>query len=66
MVKKRLNAKCNLNAGPDHFDTVQMDAILLSYVLVWYSNGQAGTYDIALDWPFENLSYATQQNNKYI
>ena len=26
---------------PDHFNTVQMDAILLSYVLAWYLNGQS-------------------------
>ena len=38
--------KCHLNAGqPDHYNTRQMDTILLTYVLVQYSNGQSSIYD---------------------
>ena len=36
--------QCHLNTGqPDHLKTGQMDAILFSYILVWYSNVQSST-----------------------
>ena len=36
--------ECHLNTGqPTHLNLVQMDDILFSYVLVWYSNGWSGT-----------------------
>ena len=44
-----LEFKCHLNTRqPNHLNTGQMNAILFSYVLVWYSNdGQSSTQDIA-------------------
>ena len=48
--------ECHLNTRqPKHLNTRQMDAILLSYVLVWYSNGWSSTRNIT-HWntePFE-------------
>ena len=39
--------KCHLNTGePNHFNTRQMEAIMLFYVLVQYSNGHYSTWDI--------------------
>ena len=36
--------ECHLNTGqPNHLNTAQMDAILFSYVLVWYSNDWSST-----------------------
>ena len=46
--------ECHLNTvKPNHLNNGQMDAILFSYVLVQYSNGQPSTQDIALYQPFE-------------
>ena len=46
--------ECHLNTvKPNHLNNGQMDAILFSYVLVQYSNGQSSTQDIALYQPFE-------------
>ena len=46
--------KCHLNMGqPNELNTIQMDAILFSYVMVWYSNGRPSTQDIPIDRPFE-------------
>ena len=40
--------KCHLNTKqPNHLNTGHMDAILFSYLLVKYSNGWSGTWDIA-------------------
>ena len=40
--------ECHLKTGqPNHFNNGQMDAILFSYVMVWYLNGQSSTKDIA-------------------
>ena len=53
MVKISLDAKwsgfeCHLNTGqPNQLNTVQMDAISFSYVLVQYSNGRSSSYRIA-------------------
>ena len=41
--------ECHLNPG-------QMDAILFSYVLVWYLNGWSSAQDISLKRPFEILT----------
>ena len=39
---------CHLNTGqPNHLNTEQLDAILFSYVLVWYSNGRSRKWDIS-------------------
>ena len=47
--------KCHLNTGQPnhwikkpHWNTIQLDAILFSYMLVQYSNGLLSTQDIAL------------------
>ena len=45
--------ECHLNTGqPDHLSTKQMDTILFSYVLVWYSNGWSSTKTLTLDLTF--------------
>ena len=46
--------KCHMKTGqPIHLNTWQMDAILFSYVLVWYWNGWSSTKDIDVNRPFE-------------
>ena len=46
--------ECHWNKGqPNHLNTKQMDAILFSYVLVWYLNGWSSTWDRASDRVFE-------------
>ena len=38
--------ECHLNTGrPNHLNARQMDAILFSYVLVWFSNDRSSTKD---------------------
>ena len=39
--QKEVECQMQFEYCPDHFNTVQMDAILLSYILVWYLNRQS-------------------------